>query len=131
MNEKIHNRAHLIMSVGIVILAAILIYGWVSSGDIRDRMAGLQTQLCAAQESASIAIGQLGELSIDYHGIEDQLGDALVELEHNQEYISDLEREITDAADASNTIGVSIDEIGDFIKRVEDVNKQRTSPVAD
>ena len=123
MNEKVHNRVHIIMSVVIVILASIGAYGWVRSGDIADRVERLQTQLRAAQDSAQQIVSQLGELSLDYIGVENELGDALATVEHQQESISTLELSITDAADASGAIGVSIIQIDDFIDRVEEFNR--------
>ena len=88
MNEKVHNRVHITLSVVIVILAGtlgILLGPRRVPVSVADRMERLQTQLRAAQDSAQQIVSQLGELSLDYIGVENELGNALATVEHQQE----------------------------------------------
>lgn len=103
------------------ILAAVV---WTGDGDTRERVEQLQSQLHAAQDAQRITSGQLIESARYINGAGEAISASMVGLESGQDSAADLGAEIEHGAEIAGQLGQDVKWIGEFIERIESINKE-------
>jgi len=109
----------------VALLGSIAFAAVMGSGnrDLRNDVERLQTGIRAARKSQRIISGQLTSAVLDGFRLEKELSESMARLEQSQQYSAELEKQIRDSTNASRDIGESVGRIGEWIRRVEEINQ--------